>query len=85
MINELFEKMIYESDDFKKIQKNMDHDVEQLVARLCSTHELSAETVRDEIMAVLYQTEQEMFALGFQCGVRLMHESGISSNDVHNL
>ncbi|MDE6015827.1 MAG: hypothetical protein K2H41_09050 [Acetatifactor sp.] len=85
MIDELFEKIIYESEEFKNIQKNVDCNLDRMLEQLCNTQRIVKEEVRDMLTGTLYQTEYEMFAIGFKYGVRLMYESGISSDDIHHL
>ncbi|MDE6603781.1 MAG: hypothetical protein K2K90_16880 [Lachnospiraceae bacterium] len=85
MIDELFEKIIYESEEFKTVQTNVDFDLERILEQLCSAQGITKEEARDMLTGVLYQTEREMFAIGFKHGIQLMYESGISSDDIHHL
>lgn len=84
MIDELFDKIIYESEEFKEIQKNIDCDLEQIIKQCGNMQEAEKEEMRDLLTGMLYQTEREIFALGFKYGVRLMNESKINSDDIHN-
>ncbi|MBR1931514.1 MAG: hypothetical protein IJ833_08610 [Lachnospiraceae bacterium] len=85
MMDELFEKVVYESNDYKEIQKSIDHELEQVLSGLCEQQQIDRESVRNAFLDVLYHAEREMFGMGFGCGVKLMHESGIVSNDIHDL
>ena len=84
MIDELFEKVIYESEKYKDVQKHVDCDLERILERLCSAQGIAKEEARDILMGTLYRAEREMFAIGFKYGIKLMHESGISSEDIHD-
>ena len=85
MIDELFEKIIYESEEFKKIKKSVDFDLEKKLEQLCNAQGITKEEARDVLTGILYQAEREMFAIGFKYGIQLMYESGISSDDIHHL
>lgn len=81
-IDELFEKIIYESEDFKIMQKGIDDEIEALMEKYGSMDNSSKEVIRDELVEILYKTERESFEIGLRYGVQLMSECCPPNEDI---
>ena len=83
--DELFEKIIYESNEFKNMQKSLDEDIEKLLSHIETTDDSSKEALRDEISGILFKSERETFGITLRYGLDLADECKSLSDNVDNL
>ena len=83
-IEEIFDKIIYESGEFASGQSRVDTYIDEKIMPLLTDCDISPESIRNEINGAVYLAEKEVFALGFRYGIKLMQESNPQLENVNH-
>lgn len=84
MIDEIFDKIVYESENFALCQRKIDSYLEQQVFPRLQDGQISEDDKKDIMQEVVYTVEKELFAVGFRYGMNLSKECQSLSDNIDN-
>lgn len=70
-INEIFDKLIYDSPEYNAVQERIDTELQSIIKKAPN---VDSEQLGDQLNDVILRAEKEMFALGMQYGLSLFEE-----------
>ena len=77
-INDIFDKLIYDSPEYNAVQERIDAELQSLITKIPN---VDSEQLSDQLNGVILSTEKDMFSLGMKYGLSLLKELKISPDD----
>ncbi|MBR1852693.1 MAG: hypothetical protein IJ794_06050 [Lachnospiraceae bacterium] len=73
IVGEIFDKITYESEEFKEIQKEEDRLINQLAGAM-NTSGFNEEEFIDRVRGIVYCAQKQAFTLGMRYGLEIQKE-----------
>ena len=77
-INDIFDKLIYDSPEYNAVQERIDAELQNIIKKV---PDVDSEQLGDQLNGVILSAEKDMFSLGMKYGLSLLRELNIRPDD----
>ena len=77
-INDIFDKLIYDSPEYNAVQERIDAELQNIIKKV---PDVDSEQLGDRLNGIILGVEKEMFALGMKYGLSLLKDLKIAPDD----